>query len=323
MQNIQLLLRKDLYHHALEVHLQSLEEFHTIVRDISGDACPIGLLPPEFKSPEKNMFSCLFLSVILHLFKESSFIPLYAFINQCMRAWVTGCDNLLDDEYKTIFPFAIKEKGSRIPSVFTLLLTDRALTRFMTEKFNTPGLITKVHTHSFRLLVPCALEECEEEIRPVEILHPFDILSKIHLEKTALLFSAPLGIPELLESVDPALLQKAKEALQYFGHACQILDDAKDMPLDLIQGRHNYLVSLEADRLGQKKWLEELRKNKENEWTSWEKYPDTFEKATWQCEEFFYKSFESFNAIGMQLMPSEMEGWINLIFTLLKVPLRK
>lgn len=323
MQNIQLLLRKDLYRRALEVHLQSLEEFHRIVRDISGDACPIGPLAPEFKSPEKNMFSCLFLSVILHLFKESAFIPLYAFINQCMRAWVTGCDNLLDDEYKTIFPFAIKEKGSRIPSVFTLLLTDRALTRFMTEKFNTPELITKVHTHSFRLLVPCALEECEEEMRPVEILHPFDILSKIHLEKTALLFSAPLGIPELLEHAPPPLLQKAKEALQYFGHACQILDDAKDMPQDLVQGRHNYLVSLETDRVGQKKWLEDLRRNKESEWFPWEKYPDTFEKATWQCEEFFYKSFESFNEIGMQLMPSEMEGWINLIFTLLKVPLKK
>lgn len=307
----------------MEIHLQSLEEFHRIVRDISGEACPIGPLPPDFQAPEKNMFSTLFLSVILHLFKQSPFIPLYAFINQCMRAWVTGCDNLLDDEYKTIFPFAIKEKGCRIPSVFTLLLTDRALSQFMIEKFNTPELIKKVQTHSFRLLVPCALEECGEEMRPVEILHPFDILSKIHLEKTALLFSAPLGIPELLESFETSLLQKAKEALQYFGHACQILDDVKDMAADLVQGRHNYLISLEADRLGQKKWLEELRENKDHEWSSWEKYPDAFEKATWQCEEYFYKSFEAFNEIGMQLMPSEMEAWIHLMFSLLKIPMKK
>lgn len=322
MQNIQLLLRKDLYRKALEMHLQSLEDFHRIVREIAGESCPVGPLPPDFKSPEKNMFSTLFLSVILHLFRQSPYIPLYAFINQCMRAWVTACDNLLDDEYKTIFSFSIKEKGSRIPSVFTLLLTDRALTHFIQEKFKDPDLLKKVQSHSFRLLVPCALEECSEELRPVEILHPFDILSKIHLEKTALLFSAPLGIPELIESADPVMIKKAKEALQYFGHACQILDDAKDMPADLVQGRHNYLVSLETDRLGQKNWLETMRKNKSEEWTSWDKFPDAFEKATWQCEQYFYKSFESFNEIGMQLMPSEMEAWIHLIFNLLKVPLK-
>jgi hypothetical protein len=57
--------------------------------------------PPDgYFSLEKNFFSALFLYSYHRAGISKSRRVTYAAVNQCSRGMVTGCDNILDDEYK-------------------------------------------------------------------------------------------------------------------------------------------------------------------------------------------------------------------------------
>ena len=62
----------------------------------------IRLAPPgeEDFSLKRNFFSTLFLYAYWRVALPPPRRTLYVAVNQCLRGMVTGCDNLLDDEYK-------------------------------------------------------------------------------------------------------------------------------------------------------------------------------------------------------------------------------
>jgi hypothetical protein len=157
---------------------------------IVGEACGLRPVPTDSRQIERNFFSTFFLVVTELLTGRSPLLPLYAMVNQGMRAWVTACDNLLDDEYKEIFPFDLPPGRGRTQSVLTLLIADRVLTEFMLDRFDQPELMRTVGRISPRALVPSALQECEEESAYAgAILPPPQILGDVRTGRHNLLVS--------------------------------------------------------------------------------------------------------------------------------------
>ena len=48
-------------------------------------------------------------------------------VNQCLRGMVTGCDNILDDEYKTTLETDLPPQAHRFRSVLDIMVADRVL----------------------------------------------------------------------------------------------------------------------------------------------------------------------------------------------------
>lgn len=82
----------------LEEALYSYWNIATLILDKSG----IKVIPPGFEyiSIERNFFSALFLYSYFRAGIPKPRRILYATANQCLRGMVTGCDNILDNEYK-------------------------------------------------------------------------------------------------------------------------------------------------------------------------------------------------------------------------------
>ena len=57
-------------------------------------------------------------------------------VNQGMRAWVTACDNVLDDEYKEIFDFQTMAEGPKMRSILTVMLAERVISSWVIEEYN-------------------------------------------------------------------------------------------------------------------------------------------------------------------------------------------
>ena len=58
--------------------------------------------PPDYLAMEKNIFSTLFLYSYYAAGIDPARREVYVAVNQCLRGMVTGCDNILDDEYKVV-----------------------------------------------------------------------------------------------------------------------------------------------------------------------------------------------------------------------------
>ena len=121
------LLDRDWFRRAYDLQARTQRVFHRLASRVGGQACPLAPLGRAQVQIERNFFSTLFLVVTGQMVGDSPYLPLYAMVNQAMRAWVTACDNLLDDEYKEVLPFAIQGQGGRVRSVLTLLIADRVL----------------------------------------------------------------------------------------------------------------------------------------------------------------------------------------------------
>ncbi len=318
---LQSLLAQPALQQGLALQIETQKAFYQRAKVIAGAECPVSLPAEDMFSVERNFFSTFFLAVTACITKDPSRLPLYAMVNQGMRAWVTACDNILDDEYKEIFCFTFPGEGMRVRSVLTLLLADRVVTEFIAETYGDLAMITEVGKSSLQSLIPCALQECEEEIRPVSVLPPEEILRDIHKRKTADLFVAPLALPLAMETVDPAIADAAVAAVRRFGQACQIIDDLKDMPGDVCEGRHNLLVSIVAQENDDEYWLDHLRAIDEWDWASWERYPAAARSAAQMAMGEFQGSFEALATIGISLSSSQRDAVISCIFTLLKVPM--
>lgn len=314
------LLTRPLFLEAFQLQVQTLETFYRLARPIAGAACPLSPVPPPLTRIERNFFSTFFLAVTSHMLGRSRYLPLYAMVNQGMRAWVTACDNILDDEYKDVFSFALAETGPRMKSVLTLLIADRVVADFVTSTYPDAALLSTVGKVSLQSLLSSALQECDEEVRPVRVLPPEEILGKIHQCKTGDLFRAPLALPLALEPVEPSRAEAAGRAVNAFGLACQVIDDIKDMPADVRTGRHNLLVSIVARQRRGEHWLEALRAEGPSRWTAWQRFGDATAVAQGMAVDRFGQSFDALGEIGIAFSETQRATVMACVFGLLKVP---
>ncbi|MCP4371282.1 MAG: hypothetical protein GY797_24675 [Deltaproteobacteria bacterium] len=202
----------------------------------------------EYFSLENNFFSALFLYSYMRGDLPKSKRILYTSMNQCLRGMVTGCDNILDNEYKKTLDTDLPIKAKKFRSIIDIMVSDRILVAIL-HKGHQEGEfsfdhILKANTASLHALVTSGIQEATEEGGAGTILKPEEVLSKIHPLKTGILFQAPWVLPELMETKFSEHITKLKEALFKIGMGCQILDDMVDLAMDSQMNRHNYVASL-------------------------------------------------------------------------------
>ncbi|MCP3927036.1 MAG: polyprenyl synthetase family protein [Desulfobacterales bacterium] len=214
------------------------------------DNSGVKLKKPDFNyySLEKNFFSLIFLYSYYRADISTDRIVLYATINQCLRGMVTGCDNILDDEYKKTIDTDLPEKGYKFRSVLDIMTSDRILFHIL-QKRALQGDISYESVdiavdESLRCLLKSGAQEASEEEGVSEFLKPEIVLSGIHHYKTGILFQSPWAIPSVLEHSDTQSLTDIKKSLYDMGMGCQIMDDMVDLAMDINMKRHNYVASL-------------------------------------------------------------------------------
>ena len=217
------------------------------------DGSTIQLVGPDEAalSLPRNFFSALFLYSYYRVGIPAERRILYVAINQCLRGMVTGCDNILDDEYKTTLETDLPQQAHRFRSVLDIMVADRVLFALVVDHCRKDNLpveqALRASTASLQALTQSGAQEAAEEGGVGECLCPEDILRKIHHYKTGLLFQAPWVIPALFETMTPGC-QAVREALYQIGIGCQILDDIADLFNDMQGKRHNYVASVIAHR---------------------------------------------------------------------------
>jgi len=209
----------------------------------------------KLKAPDKedfsfqrNFFSILFLYSFYRAKIPKHRRMLYAGIIQCLRGMVTGCDNLLDDEYKKTLDSDLPETAFRFRSVIDIMVSDRVLFQLLVEAGRGKDIgvekIMAAAAASMKTMTRSGTQEASEEAGITEILKPDDLLQTVHHYKTGLLFQCPWDIPLVIEDLEGSEVAPLLEALYRIGMGCQILDDIVDFMSDLARKHHNYLVSL-------------------------------------------------------------------------------
>lgn len=219
-------------------------------------------LPESWLSWRKNLFSTLFQSVYHLMGIPASRRALYGKMIHLFRIWVTSADNLLDDEDKLVVPMTMPGSSRTMRQVVAIMAADRVLADILNEAVQqgllTPGQRDELLVESLRRLLPSAAQEATEEGGITSRPAPGYVLDVIHRLKTGLLFNLAFVGPDVVEpSQVPQVSRALREGLMAFGLGCQVLDDIRDMARDLLEGRHNYVLSTiahEAPAL-----LEELR----------------------------------------------------------------
>lgn len=202
----------------------------------------------DYFSIEKNFFSLLFLYSYHRAAIPRSRRILYAAVNQCLRGMVTGCDNILDDEYKKTLETDLPQKGHRFRSVLDIMVSDRVLfTLLVTQQQNRELTAEKVRSAvaaSLQTLVKSGAQEASEEKGIKRFIKPDEILDTVHHYKTGILFQCPWDIPLTIEPIRKSSIAYLLAALYRIGIGCQIMDDMVDLASDLLKKRHNYVASL-------------------------------------------------------------------------------
>lgn len=212
--------------------------------------CGVRVYPPGESafSLSRNLFSLLFLYSYHQLGVSPHRRILYAGTLQCLRGMVTGCDNLLDDEYKPTLETDIPATGYRFRSVVDIMVSDRILFHLLTDAARrneiTDDRVLAASTASMHTMTQSGVQEAAEEAGIDKILVPETILQSIHHFKTGLLFQCPWDIPRVIETIAETDLAPLLEGLYQIGMGCQILDDMVDLGIDIREKHHNYLVSL-------------------------------------------------------------------------------
>lgn len=205
-------------------------------------------VPPSFFSLKHNFFSVLFLFSYYRAGIAKTRRIFYTSINQCLRGMVTGCDNLLDDEYKQTLSTDLPETATRFRSVLDIMVSDRVLFELLMQAVSAGQLTLdqarQAGAVSLGALLKSGAQEAGEEAGIRSVLPPEQILSEVHHYKTGLLFQAPWAIPEKLENISPAQTEEVKTALYNIGMGCQLMDDMVDLQRDIRTRRHNYVHSL-------------------------------------------------------------------------------
>lgn len=211
----------------------------------------IHLVPPENRtfSLERNFFSALFLYSYFRSRIPKDRRILYAAVNQCLRGMVTGCDNLLDDEYKMTLDTDLPATGTRFRSVLDIMVSERVLFEILLARLERreipPTVVRKAVRASLKALTRSGSQEAAEEAGVAEQrLSPAAVLATVHHFKTGLLFQCPWAVPTAIEKPLLSGIARVKNALYRIGIACQILDDMVDLAPDVRNRRHNYVASV-------------------------------------------------------------------------------
>lgn len=205
---------------------------------------------PKYFELRHNFFSALFLLSFHRAGLDPDRRTAFVAVNQCLRGMVTGCDNILDDEYKMTLDTDLP--GTRFRSIIDIMVSDRVLFDILLDLHDTHAVpleaVRRAHAASLQALTFSGAEEASEEGGVFETLEPERILGEIHHLKTGLLFRCVWAVPLALEpSLEPVATPLA-DALYRIGMGCQVLDDMVDLAADLAMHRHNYLASLIVHR---------------------------------------------------------------------------
>jgi hypothetical protein len=197
---------------------------------------------------KNNFFSMLFLYSYYRAGISGDHRIMYVSINQCLRGMVTGCDNILDNEYKKTLETDLPETGTRFRSVLDIMVSDRVMFDILLNAMERGTLsrdsALSVSAASLHALLQSGVQEASEENGIIGILPPEEVLHQVHHYKTGLLFQAPWHIPRLLEGIPKTDMDSMMEALYVTGMGCQIMDDMVDLSNDIRKHRHNYVLSL-------------------------------------------------------------------------------
>lgn len=220
----------------------------TAARILEGSGVTLLDPAPGFFSLENNFFSALFLYSYRRADIPSPRRILYATVNQCLRGMVTGCDNILDDEYKKTLETDLPSGGTRFRSILDIMVSDRVLFEILLSSCQTHGLthdrVLAASRASLAALTKSGAQEASEETGIERRLKPEKVLNSVHHYKTGLLFQSPWAVPAAMESLDQETTASLLDALYRIGMGCQILDDMVDLARDLQEHRHNYVASL-------------------------------------------------------------------------------
>lgn len=228
---------------GLAIQRAALKEFHRAAGEILGATCRLRPLKARDLAVEQNMISALFLAVERAAGLAPERLPIYALVNQCLRNWVTACDNILDDEDKPTLPFRLPKGGSRFRAVLTILVTDRLAAELAASQPGSEERRREISRLTLAVLMPSGLQEHEEEPGRVRVLTPEALLARVHNRKTGMLFEAPIRVAEALGEIPAARAAACRRGLHCFGLACQVMDDMADFRGDLARHGHNWLVS--------------------------------------------------------------------------------
>ncbi len=205
--------------------------------------------PPDgYFSLENNFFSALFLYSYHRVGIARSRRITYAAVNQCLRGMVTGCDNILDDEYKKTLETDLPQQGVRFRSVVDIMVSDRVLFEILLDEFKNDKIndadLLNASDAALHALIRSGAQEASEENGILNILTPRQVLASVHHFKTGLLFQCPWAIPRVIEGRGKEEVNFILEALYQIGMGCQIMDDIVDLASDLQRQRHNFVASV-------------------------------------------------------------------------------
>jgi hypothetical protein len=198
-------------------------------------------------NPARHLFSILF----LYAYYAADIAParriLYAAVNQCLRGMVTGCDNILDNEYKPTLETDLPLKAYQFRSIVDIMVSDRVLFALLLAAADADrtlvAAIGPASAASLRALTRSGVEEASEAGGVDDIPTPETVLSRVHHFKTGLLFQCPWAVPAVIEGALSASCRRAREALYQIGMGCQLFDDIVDLAVDVGQRRYNYVWS--------------------------------------------------------------------------------
>lgn len=199
-------------------------------------------------SLESNFFSALFLYSYIRAGIPAGRRVLYAAANQCLRGMVTGCDNLLDNEYKMTLDTDLPEAGWKFRSILDIMVSDRVLFEILLDYCRSSGaaadLARQASTASLTALTRSGVLEASEERGIAKRLPPEEVLARVHHFKTGILFQCPWAIPGIIEGNRDLPNGPLSRTLYLIGMGCQVMDDVVDLMEDVRNRRHNYVASL-------------------------------------------------------------------------------
>lgn len=202
----------------------------------------------SFYALRKNIFSTLFQSMYHLMDCDPQHRIFYGKLIHLFRIWVTSADNLLDDEDKVVIPIQMNGSSRVMRQVVSIMTADRIFQNLLTEGMDCGALTAAqakaLSERTLQILLPSAAQEAGEEQGITDRPAPDHVLNVIHRYKTGILFNVAFLGPEVLEpQLDHTRAAALKNALLQFGIGCQVLDDIRDLARDLIEKRHNYLLS--------------------------------------------------------------------------------
>jgi len=240
---------------ALREQRECVREVHRLASELVRTPADV---PPEYRiglgpltndalAVRKNLFSTLFLSVHHLLGVPPERRLLFGKLNQLFRIWVTAADNLLDAEDKVVLPLTVPHDARTMREVVAIMAADRVLNELLWHATEAGTIrqeqARQLSARTLQALLGGAGQEASEERGVDERPPPEEVLFTIHRLKTGLLFHIPFVGPDVTGEGDTPLAVELKAALLDFGLGCQLLDDIRDLAIDLRDRRHNYLLS--------------------------------------------------------------------------------